>query len=312
MDSTVSSSTEIGKIYDVIIIGTGSAGLPAGMYAARYKLDTLIIGGIPGGALAQSHQVENYPWTLSASGKEIMDRFAEHAKVSGSDILMSDVTNVAKDEHGFIVTTNAGMKRSYALILATGNKYKKLRVPWEDRLIGMGVSYCATCDGNFFKNQVVAMVGGGDSAVTEALYLSHIAREVHLLVRGETMKAEQIWQEKLKETKNIIVHYSTSVASIEGDFNVDHLILQDGNTLKVDGIFVAIGSTPDVSLVRDLWVGLDHEWYIIVDASQATNIDGLYAAGDVTTNSNKFQQTIMSAAEWCLAAHSVHEYILRK
>ncbi len=312
MDSAISGSTDIGKIYDVIIIGTGSAGLPAGMYAARYKLDTLVIGGIPGGALAQSHQVENYPWTLSASGKEIMDHFAEHAKVSGSEILMADVTNVAKDENGFLVSTTSGLRRSRALILATGNKYKKLWVSGEDRLIGMGVSYCATCDGNFFKNQVVAMVGGGDSAITEALYLSHIAREVHLLVRGDAMKAEQIWQEKITETKNIIVHYSTSVASIEWDFNVDHLVLQDGNTLKVDGIFVAIGSTPDVSLVRDLWANLDREWYIIVDAAQATNIDGLYAAGDVTTNSNKFQQTIMSAAEWCLAAHSVHEYILRK
>lgn len=311
MDST--PSIETSKIYDVIVVGTGSAGLPAGMYAARYKLDTLVIGGIPGGALAQSHQVENYPGTLSASGKEIMNHFAEHTKVSWADILIDEVTKIEKEGDIFSIHTSSGwVKLTQSVILATGNKYKKLDVPGEDRLIGMGVSYCATCDGNFFKNQVIAMVGGWDSAVTEALYLSHIAREVHLLVRGDSMKAEQIWQEKLKETKNIIVHYSTSVASIEGDFNVDHLVLQDGNTLKVDGIFVAIGSTPDVSLVRDLWVNLDAEWYIMVNAAQATNIEGLYAAWDVTTNSNKFQQTIMSAAEWCLAAHSAHEYILRK
>lgn len=207
------------QIFDTIVIGTGSAGLPAGMYAARYKLSTLIIGGIPGGALAQSHQVENYPGTLSATGRDIMDRFREHAIVSGAEVLQSEVVKIEKNEEGiFVVHTAQSLRYARSVILATGNKYNKLGVPGEDRLIGMGVSYCATCDGNFFKNQVIAMVGGGDSAVTEALYLSHIAREVHLLVRGDRMKAENIWQEKIKQASNITIHYNTSVTSIEGDF----------------------------------------------------------------------------------------------
>lgn len=298
--------------YDLVIIGTGSAGLPAGMYASRYKLKNCVIGAMPGGALATSHKVENYPGTLSASGKEIMDRFAEHAIASGSEIIQDEVTAVTKSGNGFSVTTASGRAiETKRVLLAIGNKYRKLGVPGEERLLGSGVSYCATCDGMFFRNRSVALVGGGNTAITEALYLSEICKEVHILVRGNSFRAEDIWVNQIEKHPNITVHFETSVTSIEGEFGVEKLILADGKELPVNGIFVAIGNQPNTAIVDALAPAKDAAGYVVVDAHQQTSVPGLYAAGDITTGSNKFQQTIMSAAEGCLAAHSIHEDLLK-
>lgn len=203
-------------IFDTIIIGAGSAGLPAGMYASRYKLSNIIIGELPGGALATSHCVENWPGVQSESGKSIMESFADHARSAGSTILQERVETVAKNgEYEFTVTTTSGtVYNSKTVILATGNQYKKLGVPGETEFIGQGVSYCATCDGNFFRDLSVAVVGGGNTAITEALYLAEIAREVHIFVRTDKVRAEDIWVEKAKKHSNIIFHYFTEVAEI--------------------------------------------------------------------------------------------------
>ena len=301
-------------MYDTIIIGAGSAWLPAGMYASRYKLSNIIIGELPGGALGTSHCVENWPGVLSASGKSIMDSFAEHAITAGSTILQERVETVTKNgEHDFTVVTASGKEyRSRTVILATGNKYKKLGVPGEVEFLGQGVSYCATCDGNFFKGLSVAVVGGGNTAITEALYLAEIAREVHILVRTDKVRAEDIWVEKAKKHSNIIFHYFTEVAEIQGDMmGMKSILCKDGSTLPLDGIFIAVGNEPYTGLIDHLSPEKDTEGCLVVDKRQETSVKWLYAAGDVTTNSNKFRQTIMSAAEGCLAANSVHEDILR-
>lgn len=187
------------------------------MYASRYKLSNIIIGELPGGALGTSHCVENWPGVLSASGKSIMDSFAEHAIAAGSTILQERVEIVTKNgEYNFSVVTTSGKEyQSRTVILATGNKYKKLGVPGEVEFLGQGVSYCATCDGNFFKGLSVAVVGGGNTAITEALYLAEIAREVHILIRTDKVRAEDIWVEKAKKHSNIIFHYFTEVAEIQ-------------------------------------------------------------------------------------------------
>jgi thioredoxin reductase (NADPH) len=187
------------------------------MYASRYKLSNLIIGEMPGGALATSHCVENWPGVLSAPGGEIMDNFRKHAEAAGSTVLQERVETVAKNgEYDYSVTTSTGkVYQSRTVILATGNKYKKLGVPGEVELIGQGVSYCATCDGNFFQNLKVAVVGGGNTAITEALYLAEICSEVHILVRTDKIRAEDIWVEKAKKHSNIIFHYFTEVAEIQ-------------------------------------------------------------------------------------------------
>lgn len=306
------------KHYPLIIIGTWSAGLPAGMYTSRYGIQNLIIGAQPGGALATSHCVENYPGTLSESGGDIMKKFEEHAKVSGSEITYDTVISIqsAKDKvqnnGSFIITT--ARKEEYTcdyLIYATGNAYRHLDIPGEDRLLGAGVSYCATCDGNFFRGRDIIVVGGGDSAFTEALYLAHLCKSVKILVRKDKPKAEQIWVDKVMQETNMEIIFNTELAEINGQFGVESVTTTDKRVIPTQWVFVAVGSVPSIDLIKDLWVQTDEEWCIVVDAHQKSSNDHLYAAGDVTTNSAKFRQTIMSAAEGCLAAHSIHEAMLR-
>ena len=301
-------------MYDLIIIGAGSAGLPAGMYASRYKLKNIMIGEMPGGALSTSHCVENFPGVLSAPGGEIMDNFKKHAESAGSEILQDRVEVVSKiGENHFSVSTMGGKNfDAKRILLATGNTYKMLGIPGEKEFYGQGVSYCATCDGNFYKNLTVGVVGAGNTAITEALYLAEIAKEVHIFVRGDVIRAENIWTEKANNTSNIIFHMNTQVTEVQGNMmGVTGVILNTGENLTLDGLFVAIGSTPITNIVDNLSPQKDGEWCLIVDQRQETTIPGLYAAGDVTTNSNKFRQTIMSAAEGCLAANSIHEDILK-
>ena len=301
-------------MYDLIIIGAGSAGLPAGMYASRYKLKNIIIGEMPGGALSTSHCVENFPGVLSAPGAEIMDNFKKHAESAGSEILQDHVEVVSKiGENHFSVSTMGGKNfDAKRILLATGNTYKMLGIPGEKEFYGQGVSYCATCDGNFYKNLTVGVVGAGNTAITEALYLAEIAKEVHIFVRGNVIRAENIWTEKANNTSNIIFHMNTQVTEVQGNMmGVTGVILNTGENLTLDGLFVAIGSTPITHIVDNLSPQKDGEWCLVVDQRQETTIPGLYAAGDVTTNSNKFRQTIMSAAEGCLAANSILEDILK-
>ncbi len=310
-------------MYDLIIIGSGSAGLPAGMYASRYKLSNLVIGELPGGALATSHCVENWPWVLSAPGGEIMTSFLEQAKHAGSEILQDRVDTVSRiDENHFeIRTQNWALYESRRVILATGNEYKKLGMPGEMEFYWQGVSYCATCDGNFYKWLTVAVIGGGNTAITEALYLAEICKEVHILVRSDRIRAEDIWVEKAKAKENIVIHMNTQAKEVIGTMmGVTGLRIsipspsgegQGEVILSLEWVFVAIWSTPFTKIVDSMAPEKDSEGCLIVDKRQETTVKGLYAAGDVTTNSNKFRQTIMSAAEGCLAANSVHEDILR-
>ncbi len=186
-----------------------------------------------------------------------------------------------------------------------------MNVPGEDRLLGSGVSYCATCDGNFFRKKDVIVAGGGDSAFTEALYLSQLCNSVKILVRKDKPKAEEIWVKKVAEQENMEVIFNTEVAEINGKFGVESITTTDGRTIPAQGIFIAVGSVPSVELIKDLGVEVDEEGCIKIDKHQKSSHDRIYAAGDVTDGSAKFRQTIMSAAEGCLAAHSVHEAMLR-
>lgn len=299
-------------MYDVIIIWAWSAGYPAGMYASRYKLKNIIIGWQPGGALATSHKVENVPGIISASGKEIMDNFKKHAEVSGSEILQEMVVEIKKNWEIFEVKTSSEKKlKAKKIILATGNTYRKLGFTWEVEFLGKWVSYCATCDGMFFKNRDIVIVWGGNTALTEALYLAEICNKVYLVHRRDTFRAEDIWIDQAQSKENIEFVLNEEVESIWGKMFMEETILKSGKTIKSDGIFVAIGSDPNTSLVEHFHPEKDGEGCLVVDKRQETSISGLYAAWDVTTNSNKFKQTIMSAAEWCLAADSIHEDMLR-
>lgn len=299
--------------FDVIIIWAGSAWYPAGMYASRYEMKNLIIWAQPGGALATSHKVENYPGTISASWKQIMDNFREHAVASGSEILNEMVTEITKQNDIFDVKTSSGKHFSAKyVILATGNNHKKLWCVWEKEFLWKWVSYCATCDGMFFKNREVIVVWWGNTALTESIYLSEICKKVYLIHRRNEFRAENTWIEQAKKRENIEFILNDEVEEIVWDkLWMTWVKLKSWKEVKSDWIFVAVWTSPNTSLVDGLNPQKDEEWCLIVDKRQETSVKWLYAAWDVTTNSNKFKQTIMSAAEWCLAANSVHEDKMR-
>lgn len=300
-------------MYDLIIVWAWSAGYPAWMYASRYKIKNLIIGAMPGWALATSHKVENYPGTISAPWKEIMDSFKEHAVSSGSEIVQEIVSDIVKQWDLFLVkTTNWNQYQAKKVIIATGNNHRHLGAKWENEFLGKWVSYCATCDGMFFRWRDIVLVGWWNTALTEALYLADICKKVYLVHRSDTFRAEDIWIEQASKKENIEFVLKEEVEEIKGDFMwVNEIALKSWKIIKADGIFVAVWTLPNTSVVDSLNPAKDSEWCLVVDARQETSISGLYAAWDVTTNSNKFKQTIMSAAEWCLAANSVHEDLLR-
>lgn len=294
--------------FDVIIIWAWSAGYPAWMYASRYKMKNIIIWWQPGWALATSHKVENYPGTISAPWKEIMDNFREHAISSGSEILNEMVTELKKENNIFSVKTSTWKEfSSKYVILATGNNYKKLGCIWEEEFMWKWVSYCATCDWMFFKDREVIVVWWWNTALTESLYLAEICKKVYLVHRSQNFKAETIWVEKAKNTENIEFVLNEEVEEIFWKMLMDWVRLKSKKEIKAEGIFIAVWSQPNTSLVESFNLEKDQDWCIIVDKRQETSLKWLYAAWDVTTNSNKFRQTIMSAAEWCLAANSIHE-----
>ncbi len=300
-------------MYDTIIIWAGSAGYPAWMYASRYKLKNIIIWAQPGWALATSHKVENYPGVISAPWKEIMDNFKKHAEVNGSEILHEMIQSIEKDINwNFIIKTNNNKFISKTIILATWNNYRHLWVPWENKFLGKWVSYCATCDGMFFKDRDVVIVWWWNTALTESLYLADICKKVYIIHRSDNFRAENIWVEQVKDRKNIELITNQEVKEIKWSmFWVENILLKSWKEIKAEGIFIAIWSIPNTKLVDHFNPKKDSEGCLIVNKRQETTIKWVYAAWDVTTNSNKFKQTIMSAAEGCLAANSIHEDLLK-
>lgn len=298
--------------HDLIIIWAWSAGYPAWMYASRYKIKNIIIWAMPGWALATSHKVENWPWTLSASWKEIMDSFKVHAQNSWSEILNELIVDLDKVWDIFKLRTSSGKEfSSKYVIVATWNSHKHLDCKGEKEFLWKWVSYCATCDGNFFKNLTVAVVWWWNTAITESLYLADICKKVYIVHRKSTFRAEDSWVEKAKQKENIEFVLNEEIQEITWKFFVEEVKLKSWKTLKIDGVFVAVWTDPNVKVVEKLNPIKDEEWCLVVDKRQETSIKWLYAAWDVTTNSNKFKQTIMSAAEGCLAANSVHEDLIR-
>lgn len=299
--------------YDLIIIWAWSAWYPAWMYASRYKIKNLLIGWQPWGALATSHKVENYPWTISAPWAEIMNNFKKHAESFWTEIIFEMVSSVEKKWEIFEIKTTSWKEfTSDYVILATWNNYRKLGCTWETEFLWKWVSYCATCDWMFFKDMDVVIVWGWNTALTESLYLADICKKVYLVHRKDTFRAEDVWISEAKKRENIEFVLNEEVEEIAWWMFMEKVILKSGKELKADWIFVAIWSTPNTSLVWHLNPEMDEEGCLVVDKRQETTIKWLYAAWDVTTNSNKFKQTIMSAAEWCLAADSIHEDIIRK
>ncbi|HBB36436.1 MAG: thioredoxin reductase, thioredoxin reductase (NADPH) [Candidatus Moranbacteria bacterium GW2011_GWC1_45_18] len=298
-------------IFDLIIIGAGPAGLTASIYSSRYKVKHLVIGREPGGQANEAHQIENWPGTVSMPGFELLQKMREHAEKLGGEILMDSVSSVSKEGDIFKITTHSGEYQAKNIILASGMEYRKLQIPGEAEFKGKGVSYCPTCDAAFFKEKVVAVVGGGNSAGSAALLLSRYASQVYLIYRGEKLKIDPAYMEKISAERKIEVIFSTNIKEIKGDKAVEKIVLDKQHAgsgeLAVQGVFIEIGSEPGVEITNQLGIETDEQGYVKVDSGQTTNISGVWAAGDVTNGSNKLRQIITAAAEGAVAAGSVYK-----
>lgn len=306
--------------YDVMVLGGGIAGMTAAIYAARYNLKAVVIGQSFGGAGNLAGHVENWPGFVG-SGAELMSKVLEQAKGFGAKFIEGEITTINKNKNEFFVEIDGKKIQSKTVILALGMQHRKLGVKGEKEFVGKGVSYCATCDGMFFKNKNVLVVGGSDSAAKAALYLSEIAKKVYVSYRKGEMRCEPISLEKIKGKKNIEISYFTNPVEILGDKKVTGIVLKreevsgcsekygkcENFKLDVDGIFIEIGAAPVIEVVQPLGIKLNEGGFIIVDRNCKTNVEGVYAAGDNTDSS--FKQLITASSEGAMAAKSAHEFL---
>ncbi len=322
-----SRKEEIKEEYDLVIVGAGPAGCSAGLYAGRFLLNTLIIYEKLGGMIADAWEVDNYPGIQRVSGSELSLKLFEHAKSYGVDALLGVVEEIRKVEDLFHIFAREREReiRARCVIIATGEKRRKLGVPGEDELLGKGVSYCAICDAPLFKEKVVALVGGGNTAFIDAQILARHAKKVILIHRRNWFRADPVNVERAKKTENIEIKTPYIVKKITGKGKVERLILErteeregkvfgtgDYNELRVDGIFIDIGLEPNSELARSIGVELDERGYIIVDDEMRTNVPGIFGAGDVTNKGSIFRQAILAAAQGAIAAYSTYNYIRKK
>ena len=300
-------------MYDLIIIGAGPAGLAASIYASRYKINHLVIGAEIGGQITKAWQVENYPGFELISGQELTERFKKQAMNLGGEIISATVENIDNIPGGFAVFIGEDKKYECKhIIFALGMNPRKLDIENEDKFIGRGISYCAICDAMFFKNKDVIVIGGGDSAATASLHLAEFANSVQLLQRRNKC-FEPAWEEKINNNQKITISSFEEIEKILGDEKVSGISYKnkDGEKKEINaqGIFIEIGSAPGVVVAKELGVKTDEHDYIIVSQDQSTNLENVYAAGDVTTNSNKFRQITTAVAEGAIAAGSVYKKI---
>ena len=299
--------------FDCIIIGAGAAGLSAGLYAARGRVNTLIIErGDIGGQTATTHLVDNYPGSIeNPTGPQLMDRMKEQCLQFGAKISQETLEEVYREGQIFKVTTNKGEYLTKTLIIATGAEPKQAGFKGEKEYRGRGISYCATCDGDFFEDLDVAVIGGGDAAVEEAIYLTRFAKKVTIIHRRDQLRAVKSIQEKAFANEKINFVWDSVVEEVKGTGVVQSIVLLNKKTnelteLKIDGVFVYIGYTPNSSLFKDL-VETDELGYIIGDQEMRTNVPGIFVAGDVRQKSLK--QVITAAADGAIAGVNVEKYI---
>lgn len=303
------------KIYDTIIIGAGPAGLTAALYTSRGNMSTLILDkGIPGGQLHNTEEIENFPGFSYITGPDLADKMHEHALQFGAEYKYGDVKEITKDNDTKIFTINAGnnIYQAKSVIIATGTKYKKLGVPGEEEFTGKGVSWCAVCDGAFFRQKHLVVVGGGDSAVEEALYLTRFAKQVTVLHRRDKFRAQPILVDKLLSHPRIKVEYNVVVDEILGENKVTGVKVTQNwfqpitKILECDGVFEYVGMNPVSYFATDLGI-TDESGWIITDSKMQTSIDGLYAIGDIRKDT--IRQVVTATGDGCVAAQMAQHYI---
>ncbi len=304
-------------MHDVVIIGGGPAGLSASIYAARGGLKTLLCEEkLMGGQIVLSYEVENYPgFPNGISGMELIENFTKQAEKFGVETSYEGAKSIEDDrECKSVYLTNGSCIKTKTIIIAAGASANKLGCPGEKKFTGKGVSYCATCDGAFFRNKTVAVIGGGDSAIEEALYLTNLVKKVYIIHRRDRLRAIKILQDRAMENKKIEFIFNTIVKEIQGDKLVNGILLENRKTknmdrLAVDGVFIYVGNTPNTKFIEDL-IKLDENGYIFTNENMETNIDGIFAAGDIRVT--PLRQVITSAADGAIAASAAQKYIESK
>lgn len=302
--------------FDLLIIGGGAAAMSASIYASRYELTNAIVSNIYGGTTSEAHLISNYPGFKAITGTDLMTKMTEQVQALGAQIIFDEVATVSGQSGNFSAQTKSGKTlTAKALLFCSGTGHKHLGLPAEERLSGKGVSYCSTCDGAFYKNKVVAIVGGGNSAVGSALYLSDLAQQVYLIARGPALKGEPTWLKELQTKTNVEIILNTNVVNLDGAEKLEKIMLdkpyQEKNSLTVDGLFVEVGLLPRSELFKTMGGEIDELGYIKVDPEMQTNVAGVWAAGDVTNASGKFRQIVTATAEGAIAADSIYRKIKR-
>ena len=299
--------------YDVIIIGAGPAGYTAGIYCSRARHDTLIISGLlPGGQLMNTTDVENYPgFEDGVMGPELMLTMRKQAERMKTTIMDDVVVNVDFRAKPFKVLTGSEEYEAKAVIVCTGATPRKIGIEGEQTFSGKGVSYCATCDGAFFRNQDIAVVGGGDTCMEEAIFLTKFASKVHIIHRRDEFRASKIMQDRALSNENIEVHWNSVIDDIKGDQKVQQIILKDtktgeNKTLEMGGVFVAIGHEPNTDLFKNQ-LEMDENGYIIQKENTQTSVKGVFTAGDV--HDHRYRQAVTAAGFGCMSAIDVDKYL---
>ncbi len=312
-DDEIKISDKTKTKYDVIIIGAGPSGYTAGIYCSRAGYDTLILSGLlPGGQLANTTEVENYPgFENGIMGPDLMIDMRKQSQRMGTTIIDDVVVDVDFRRKPYKVLTASEEFEGRAVIIATGANPRKLGVKGEETFSGKGVSYCATCDGPFFRNQEIVVVGGGDSAIEEATFLTKFASNVHLIHRRGELRASKIMQERAFNNEKIKFHFDSAVTEIKGDQKIQQVVLKnlktnEETTHDAGGLFVAIGHDPNTQLFKSQ-IDLDDKGYIVLKNKTHTNMEGVFAAGDVHDRS--YRQAITAAAFGCMAAIDVDAYL---
>ncbi|HIV13600.1 MAG: thioredoxin-disulfide reductase [Clostridiales bacterium] len=301
------------QIYDVLIIGSGPAGMTAAIYGKRAGLSVAVLEGnyINGGQILNTYEVDNYPGLPGISGLDLADKFKEHAASHGAEFLRGKAESVSLEGNIKVVHTRKEDFRCRTLVIASGAVHRKLGVPGEETLNGMGVSYCATCDGAFFRDKTVAVVGGGDVAVEDAIFLARGCRKVYVIHRRDQLRAAKTLQDSLFATEGVEMYWNGVVTRIDGENKVQRITVENTKTgesqeLEVDGVFIAVGITPDTGFVKD-FVELDSQGYIIAGEDGKTSVPGVFAAGDVRTK--QLRQVITAAADGANCITSAEEYL---
>lgn len=303
------------EIYDLVIIGAGPAGVSAAIYASRAMLKTVWVDNrcMPGGQITDTYEVDNYPGMPGVTGMDLGEAFGTHAEKLGLSPACDEVLSIEDDGKEKIIRTRKNAYRTKAVILALGASHRKLGIPGEEKFGGAGVSYCATCDGAFFRGRTTVVVGGGNVACEDAIFLSRMCEKVYLVHRRDALRADKILQERLFACENVELVWNSDPVEIQGEDMVKALLVKnkvsgEERRIEADGVFIAVGTIPNTWLVKDM-VETDDYGYIVAGEEGITSVPGIFAAGDLRTKS--LRQVVTAVSDGANAVTAVQEYLLR-